>query len=96
MANLTSKIYEIRNSTTDEVVCVAILQFSEHTNVKHWSRIAEKIRDIFHNPVQSTNKQNWSYSDLVTVIEEYVSQHRESGFNILIHWTGGADYIIRI
>lgn len=95
MANLIHKSYELR-TTKDELVCVAILQFPEDTNVKHWERIAGKINELFNDPIHVTHKENWNYHDLVLIVSQYVEQHFESGFSILFHWKGDADYIIRI
>ena len=92
MANLISKIYEIVDKDTDRVVCFAILQFSEHTDVKHWTRIADQVEKHLRRPENSTIKK----SDLGLIVSEYVAQHFESGFSIIWWCEGDSDFVIRI
>ena len=87
MANLTSKIYQIINKDSEEL-CVAILQFPEHTDVKHWTRIAEQLHTViedFAKQPHDVGRSTQVLRDAAVAAVEYISQHHDSGFTILLH-----------
>ena len=96
MANLIHKTYEIRSSDEDRLICFAILQFPEHTNVKHWERISQKLESLLSRPEETTSNKEWKMSDLRLIVTEYISQHYEAGFTILWAFEGEADFTVRI
>lgn len=86
MANLIHKIYQIINKDSEEL-CVAILQFPEHTDERHWTRIAEQLQTViskFATP-HDTGRSDTVLRDVAVAAIEYVSQHHESGFTIIFH-----------
>jgi hypothetical protein len=95
--NLESKIYAIKDpADEDRLICYGILQFPENTNVKHWERIANRVEMLLSQP-KVTLSEKWNYRDLVSFIDDYISQHHESGFRIQwIFITDDVDFLIRI
>jgi len=94
MANLISKTYEIRNKD-DELEFMAILQFPEFTDVKHWERIATVIATLLSKPEDPLGRTP-NTRDLIDHVADYVAQHHESGFTIIFITEREADYHIRI
>ena len=94
--NLESKVFAIRDSQTDELICYGILQFPENLPTKHWERIAHKMETLLSRPAVTID-EDWSYRELTKFIDDYISQHHESGFTIQwIFAHDDVDFLIRI
>jgi len=95
MRKMKSLIYEIR-SPNDDLVSFGILQFPDYIPEKHYERIAARIHNYLINPEHTAGVEDWNYQQLYEVIEQYVEQHSEAGFDWFVVGEGQSDWVLRI